>query len=142
MSIHTDPKIRISEHDEQANFFAEVRFKYMNRDDFIARLLFSVPNGMWLGGSNRAALMAKFKKEGLQVGVADILYLQPRGDYNCLAIEMKAIDKRNHADAVTESQEEFLQAVNGAGGLGEVCYGCDEALKIFDFYMSLPVREP
>jgi len=131
---------RVSEHDEQANFFAEARFKYQNQADFVSRLLFSVPNGMWIGGNNKFALMAKFKAEGLRVGVSDILYLQPRGDYNCLAIEMKAIDKRNHADAVSPEQNEFLQALNGAGGLGEVCYGCDEAVRIFDFYMSLPAK--
>jgi hypothetical protein len=128
---------RVSEHAEQAAFFAEVLFTYQHRADFISKLLFSVPNGMWLGGNNKFALMNKFKAEGLQPGVADILYLQPRGEYNCLVIEMKALDKRNVKDAVSADQAEFLAAVNGAGGLGEVCYGCDEAMKIFNLYMSL-----
>ena len=131
---------RISEHDEQANFFTEARFRFQHREDFISKLLFSIPNGMWLGGQNKFALMAKFKAEGLLPGVADALYLQPRGDYAYLAIEMKAIDKRNDSDAVTEDQTEFLAAVNGAGGLGEVCYGCDEAIRIFELYMGLPAR--
>ncbi len=128
---------RISEHTEQANFFSEVRFKFQHREDFIRKLLFSVPNGMWIGGQNKFALMNKFKAEGLQPGVSDVLYLQPRGEYNCLAIEMKAQDKRNQADAVSDEQSEFLKAVNGAGGLGEVCYGAEEAIKMFEAYMSM-----
>ena len=129
-------KIRVSEHQEQANFFSEVHTRYAIRSDFIKRLLFSVPNGMWIGGTNKFALMNKYKAEGLQVGVSDIIYLQPRGGYNCLTIEMKAIDRRNDKDAVTPEQSEFLEAVNGAGGIGEVCYGCDEAIKLFTRYMN------
>lgn len=127
---------RASEHEEQANFFAEVKMRFGFRDDFIEKLLFAVPNGMWIGGTNKFALMNKYKAEGLQVGVSDIIYLQPRGGYNCLTIEMKAIDRRNDKDAVTPEQSEFLEAVNGAGGIGEVCYGCDEAIKLFTRYMN------
>lgn len=133
---------KISEHDEQANFMTEVDLRYGLREDFVPTLLFSVPNGIMAGGQNKFALMAKFRAEGMKRGVADILYLQPRGDYNCLAIEMKAAHLRNTASAVSEEQAEFLAAVNGAGGLGEVCYGCDDAMRIFELYMSSPVREP
>ena len=130
-------KIRVSEHQEQANFFSEVHTRYAIRSDFIKRLLFSVPNGMWIGGKNPYALMNKFKAEGLQPGVADILYLQPRGEYSYLAIEMKAADKSNNKDAVSPDQGEYLTEVNANGGMGEVCYGCDEALSIFSTYMSM-----
>lgn len=123
---------RLSEHQEQANFFAEVQLRYQLRDDFIRTLLFSVPNGMLLGGRNKFALINKYKAEGLHPGVADILYLQPRGEYAYLAIEMKA----RHKYEVTDVQTEFLRAVNGAGGLGEVCFGCDDAIRIFELYMS------
>ncbi len=133
-------KPRVSEHHEQANFFDRVLFDYRHREDFIAKLLFSVPNGMWIGGNNPFALMAKLKAEGLQPGVSDILYLQPRGEYNCLAIEMKALDKRNSKDAVTPEQLEFIEAVNANGGIGEICYGCDEALNIFNTYMQMDAR--
>lgn len=130
-------QIKISEHQEQANFFTEARFRFQHREDFISKLLFSVPNGMWLGGENKFALMNKFKAEGLLPGVADILYLQPRGDYAYLAIEMKA----RHKSEVSDEQTEFLEAVNGAGGIGEICFGCDEAIRIFELYMSMPVKE-
>lgn len=133
---------RISEHAEQTNFFLETSLRFGFRNDFIDRLLFAVPNGMWLAGSGatRFALMNKYKAEGFKPGVADILYLQPRGEYNCLAIEMKAQDKRNDKHAVSEDQGEFLAAINGAGGLGEVCYGSEEALVIFTRYMSFEAR--
>ena len=130
---------RISEHEEQANFFAEARLRFGFREDFLEVLLFSVPNGMWVGGGNRFALMNKYKAEGFRSGVADILYLQPRGGYNCLAIEMKATDKRNDKSAVSPEQFAFLAAVNGAGGIGEVCYGSEEALQIFTKYMNFEV---
>lgn len=133
-------KMRISEHEEQANFFAEVRFKYMHRDDFADDLLFSVPNGLWVGGKNPYALINKFKREGMKPGVSDILYLQPRGEYAYLAIELKALDKRNDADAVSPEQSRFLEAVNASGGLGEVCYGAEEAMSIFALYMSMEAK--
>jgi hypothetical protein len=131
---------RVSEHEEQSNLFLEVRFKFMHREDYIDDLFFSVPNGMWAGGQNKWALINKFKKEGMKTGVADVLYLQPRGDYSCLAIEMKATDQRNNADAVSPEQSRFLASINAAGGWGEVCYGAEEAIRIFETYMSMEAR--
>lgn len=131
---------RISEHQEQASFFDEAHYRYQHREDFFQRLLFAVPNGMWLGGKNPYALMNKFKAEGLKPGTSDIIYLQARGEYSCLAIEMKAQDKRNSADAVTPEQSAFLADVNESGGWGEVCYGADEALSILEKYMSMEAK--
>lgn len=134
---------RISEHQEQANFIDEVAWRFGHREDFVRPLLFAVPNGAWFGGANPGALMNKFKSEGFRVGVADLIYLQPRGGYNCLVIEMKALDQRNRKNGgVSTEQAEFLAAVNGNGGTGEVCYGCDEAVSIFSWYMSLPLALP
>jgi hypothetical protein len=129
---------RIDEHAEQANFVAEVHIRYLSRDDFIPALFFSVPNGLIIGGDNKFALLAKFKKEGFHNGIADLLYLQPRGPYAYLAIEMKAkdqIDKKDGGQSV--EQMAFLAAVNEAGGCGDVCYGAEHAMKVFDVYMSL-----
>ena len=129
-----------SEHQEQANFFAEARLQFRMRDDFLEPLLFSVPNGMWAGGKNKFALMAKYKREGLHAGVSDILYLQPRGKWAYLAIEMKALDRRNDADAVSMEQDAFLQNVKAAGGSGHVCYGAEEAMKVLTHYMDLEAK--
>lgn len=132
---------KVSEHDEQSSFVSEVRLRYRQRDDFSPALLFATANGAWLGGDNRYALMSKYKAEGFQPGVSDILYLQPRGDYAYLAIEMKATHRRGEKDGgVSIEQAEFLAAVNANGGSGEVCYGADEAVRLFDYYMRMPVR--
>jgi hypothetical protein len=135
---------RIDEHDEQANFITVVYMQYGNRDDFAKKLLFAVPNGAWFGGAHKGiqvAMFNKFRSEGFQQGVADLIYLQPRGGYNCLAIEMKAVDRKGKKGAVSEDQEEFLQAILENGGLASVCYGCDEALAVFDNYMRMEPRK-
>lgn len=133
-------KNRISEHQEQANFFSEVTYRFRNRDDFADLLLFSVPNGMWAGGKNPYGLIAKFKAEGFKPGVSDILYLQPRGDYAYLAIEMKAEDQRNKKDGGLKlHQQEFLQAAKANGGMTAVCYNCDEAIEVFTRYMGFSI---
>ena len=131
---------RVSEHAEQANFIEAVGCIYGHRDDFIPTLLFAVPNGSWFGGSNPWAMFNKFKKEGFRQGVSDLIYLQPRGKFNCLAIEMKALDRKGKKDAVSDEQQEFIDAVKQAGGAAFDCYGCDEALIVFEGYMNFPVR--
>jgi len=130
---------RISEHDEQSNFIDYVQVQYQSREDYAEALLFAVPNGMVLGGENKFALLAKHRKEGFKNGVSDLLYLQPRGNYAYLAMETKAIDKRNDPKAVSLDQQKFLDAVNASGGTGHICYGCAELAAVFDWYMSLPV---
>lgn len=134
-----EPERRISEHDEQANFISEVRVRFGHRDDFASSLLFAVPNGAWFGGKNPWAMMRKFEAEGFLRGVADLIYLQPRGNFTCLAIEMKALDRQREKDGgVSPEQANFLSEVNAAGGVGEVCYGAEAAIAVFTKYMNLP----
>jgi len=130
----------MSEHDEQAVFVDYVLFKYQHCESFMRPLFFAVPNGAWLAGSSprgKYALMQKYKMEGLHRGIADLLYLQPRGEHSYLAIEMKDPGKRNHKDALSEDQRLFLQAAGHALARWAVCYGADEAMKVFDEYMQL-----
>jgi len=103
--------------------------------------LFAVPNDFILGGENKFAIpiLAKHRKEGFRNGVADLLYLKPRGNFAYLAMETKAIDKRDDPRAISPDQQIFLDAVNASGGTGHICYGCDELAAVFDWYMSLPV---
>jgi len=132
---------RVSEHQEQAKFIAEVYLRYRLRDDFIPVLLFSVPNGLMIGGENKFAILAKFRAEGYKNGISDLIYLQPRGPYTCLCIEMKAPDQQDKKDGgISPEQAEFLAAVNEAGGCGDVCYSADHALKVFAAYMAQEVR--
>ncbi len=130
----------MSEHDDQAVFVDYVLFKYQHCENFVRKLFFGVPNGMWAGGNTarkRATTITKMKQEGFTPGVADILYLQPRGPYSYLAIEMKDPIRRNYKDALSEDQKLFLQAAKSAFALVAVCFGADEAMKVFDEYMEL-----
>lgn len=131
---------RITEHDEQVVFVATVRMVFRNDDTFISKLFFSVPNGAWLGGKSHG-MYQRLKAEGVQNGVSDLLYLQPRGQYAYLAIEMKSPDKLSKVGAVSPDQQEFLDAVRRNGGHAVVCFSADGAIQIFNEYMKLPVRK-
>ena len=131
----------LTEHQEQSNFFQEVRTRFASRDDFLTELFFSVPNGSWFGG-NRFAMYHRMVSEGFRKGVADTLYLQARGEYAYLAIEMKRSDKRKSPNGGIEpEQETFLQKVHEGGGFGTVCYSSQQAVEVFCWYMELPVKK-
>lgn len=130
-----------TEHAEQAAFVAQVLYEFGSRSDFIRPLFFSVPNGMVIGGRNRFALMEKYRAEGFLKGISDILYLQPRGEYNCLAIEMKAPGRKAlSGHGLTEEQMLFQIALKEVGGRPWVCYGAEEAIGVFREYMDLEVK--
>lgn len=125
----------MSEHDEQAAFVAEVLYRYANNPNFVRGLFFSTFNGAWLGGSKRARgfQMFKAKAAGFLPGVADILYLQPRGHFYYLAIEMKTKTGR-----LSPEQDQFLTLVKEeGGGCAWVCRGASEAVARFADYMNL-----
>lgn len=126
----------MSEHDDQTAFVQYVRIAYSARADFLPLLFFAVPNGVKLGGRNTAAMMQKLKAEGFTTGVADVLYLQPRGGYPFLAIELKTEKRRNEKNGgLSPDQQQWLQQARAAGGMVYVCYGFDEARDAFDEYM-------
>lgn len=126
-----------SEHDEQASFVAEIRVRYASRSDFLPELFFSVPNGLQAGGRNRFALIAKFKAEGLNPGVFDIHYLQPRGNHPYLCMEFKRRDRRNEkGGGLSPEQYLYYQAAKLVGAAAFVCYTADEAVEKFNEYMG------
>lgn len=129
--------IKESEHNIQASFVDWVLWEYRNDSTFIRPLFFAVPNGAYLGGKSPVTF-AKLKKEGFLQGVADLLYLQPRGEWSYLALELKTPERKRSKDrGLSEAQTEFLSAVGLSGGLPLVCYGVDEAIEYFRDYMSL-----
>lgn len=129
-----------SEHNIQAAFIDWVLWTYKNDPTFLRPLFFAVPNGAFLGGKSPVTF-AKLKKEGLRNGVADLLYLQPRGVWSYHAIEFKTEKrKREKGGGLSDDQREFLDSVSEAGGLPSVCYGVDEAIDAFGLYMSRPAR--
>jgi hypothetical protein len=127
----------LSEHQEQVSFVTEVKLQYRNDPEFIEPLFFSTLNGAWLGG-NSHALWNKHRAEGAQKGVSDILYLQPRGGFHFLAIEMKRSDRRNDERAgLTPDEQEWLAAAMHSGAFTAVCYTAEEAFEVFKHYMNM-----
>lgn len=127
------------EHTEQSVFFRDACFEHRNNPEFMRSLLFAVPNGAYLG-KNGSAVMRKLKDEGLTPGVADVIYLQPRGGYPFLVLEFKRSDKRNRKDGgLSSDQIFFLGEVEKVGGMWAVCYKADQAVEIFQKYMDLPL---
>ena len=133
--------MKTTEHREQAALVSTVLLTYQNRSDFIRPLFFSTLSGAWIGGSGksgRSALIGKYKSEGWVNGVADLLYLQPRGGYAYLAIEMKTPERiREKHGGASQDQIEWLKAARSAGAMAEICHGAEAAWEIFSNYMSM-----
>jgi hypothetical protein len=135
--------IHPSEHEEQVAFVTMVKLEFRNNGDFIPELFFAVPNGMFAGGRTpgaRAYNITKMKAEGFNTGVADILYLQPRGGYHYLCIEMKREHYRNRPSEISDDQRQFAAAVSIMNGFHSFCFGADHAFLIFSEYMKMPLK--
>jgi hypothetical protein len=135
-------QIHPTEHEEQEAFVTMVKLTYRNDGDFNPALFFSVPNGMFAGGRTpgaRAYVIAKMKNEGFNPGVADIIYLQPRGGFHYLCIEMKREHYRNRPSEIRPEQLEFAHAVEITGGCHFFCYGADDAMGKFNLYIQYPL---
>lgn len=103
----------------------------------LRKCLFAIPNGAHLAGTvgQRAAKMAKMKKEGFQPGVSDLFLMTARGQYHGLWIEMK---RRNASPCDTsEDQHAFLARAHREGYLGVVCKGAEAAQQAIREYLSL-----
>jgi len=129
-----------TEHAIQAAFVREVKYQYRNDDQFIPALFYAVVNGFWAAGSGRrkGGLMGKYFDEGLNTGVADLHYDQPRGQFAKLVIEFKRETRRNTKNGgLTDEQAEFVTKIRPYA-YSAVCYTTDEALAVFAWYMALP----
>lgn len=102
-------------------------------------LLASIPNGQWIAGNakQRAQVMSKYKAEGLEPGMPDLILCVKRGDYGGLFIEMK--DKGKTKCSVSANQGEKLEYLRCVGYKAEWAAGWDQAKGIIEEYLSLPV---
>lgn len=133
------------EHKEQKDLFEWLQRVAIVDEPLIDLLVFAVPNGAKLGGDARlrSIQMRTLKEEGFVPGVADVLCLIPRQGYHFLAVEMKKRNRQNEKErgvitgGVSEGQREFLAAVKQAGGFDAVCYGADEAIELFKWYLDI-----
>lgn len=100
-----------------------------------ALLLFAVPNG----GFRIAREAARMYAEGVVAGVSDLIYLEPRGSFGALCIEMKTTAK---ASRQSSRQIEWQQAAERAGNRYVVCRTFDEFRQAVEEYLALPSKAP
>lgn len=134
-----------SESQEQSALVSNVLAIFGNRPDFVRPLFFSTLNGAWVAGegARKLALLAKYRREGWVNGVADILYLQPRGRYYFLAIELKTEKRRREKDGgLSDHQKDWLAAAVQCGAMVAVAFGFDDAFGAFEDYMGLDPAHP
>lgn len=137
----------LTEHQEQANLFGWLLSVAIVDEPLIHPLVFAVSNGAMLKGDLRMRMIQinRLKAEGFTPGVSDVLCLIPRHGYSYLAVEMKKCGLENKKErgivtgGVSDGQREFLSAVKLAGGYDAVCYGANQAIDIFRWYLDIKV---
>ena len=114
----------------------------------ISELILMIPNGAYLGPSERirAMIMAKLKRAGFRNGICDYLLPIPVSNstaltngsrvdfsYPGLWIELK----RPKGGRVSDDQQEFIDQQKLFGWKAEVCEGADAAKKAVKEYLSI-----
>ena len=98
-------------------------------------LLFAVPNGGFRIASEAARLYA----EGVVPGVSDLIYLEPRGGYGALCIEMKTTLTGSRQ---SDRQKEWQKAVEAVGIRYVICRTLEEFIKEVEDYLALEPMVP
>ena len=122
-----------SEHQEQVSLVGKIRATLPDV------LFYAVPNG----GKRHIKTAFDLGKEGVNSGVPDLCFCEPRGKYHGLYIEMKRrpktlkSGKKSYAGiSVSDNQKNFIQRLKDRGYKAEVCYGEDEAWKLLNDYLK------
>jgi hypothetical protein len=89
-------------------------------------LFWHTPNG----GARRPTEAAIFKGLGVLSGVADLILLH---DAKFFALEIKAHSRSR----VSPAQKKFVADVRNAGGVAEIAYGLDHALRVLENWRLL-----
>lgn len=134
--IAKKPKRNNAEHIHQRSFFAHINMLLSAKKLTLKerRLTFAVPNG----GKRDAMTGFVMKQEGVEPGVPDILCLLARKGYHGLCIELKRpIVKGLIKPSLSIEQKEKIAMLNEEGYLAVVCYGYQEALRIYLDYLGV-----
>lgn len=119
-----------SEHFEQSALFAWAGLAVRQRPELA--LLFAVPNA-----AKRSLRMGAYMKaEGLRAGVPDIFLPVRRGDYGCLAIELKSMK-----GSATPEQKGWIERLNAHGNYATVCKGWLAAKTVIENYLDGRLHE-
>lgn len=111
------------EQTEQIKFFEYLGWKHKNYVD----VCFSIPNE----GKRTYVQLAQLVKAGLTSGVPDVFCAIPNKKHPGMFIEFKHGDNK-----LSPSQARIIPRLKEMGYQCEVCYSADEAIIIFDEYMS------
>ena len=85
------------------------------------------------GGKRNLIEAAKFKRMGVSPGFPDIEIPLPSGGHHGLYIELK----RQKGGKLSDAQIEWLNYLRKQGYYADVAKGCDEAIEIVKYYLSL-----
>lgn len=102
----------------------------------LADVTYSIPNGAWLAGAprQRAAQMARLKRQGLKKGVFDIFCMLPtKTNGKPMYLELK----RDATQKLTADQEEFKDIAMKLGYVTEVAHSLEEAVKCFQVHYGV-----
>lgn len=130
-----------SEHQEQAFLMQWCdlhRNKYIGIDK-----IFAIPNGAKVAfkkvgrGKSFSPEGQKLNREGRKKGVPDLCLPVARGGYFGLYLEMKS-----ETGEVSDDQKLYLDWLNAYGYLGVAAWGADDAVKILEWYYTLPRTFP
>jgi hypothetical protein len=114
--------------DEHAEQAALMRWAALQSRRYPAlEMLFAIPNG----GRRDAVTGARLKAEGVKAGVPDIFLPWPAGGWHGLFIELKAQGGRP-----TQAQRWWIERLQEAGYMAEVCYGWEEAAEVLAAYLD------
>ena len=93
----------------------------------ILNLMYAIPNGE----KRDIVTGAKLKRQGVKAGMPDVHLPVARHGYSSLYIEMK-----KRGGTLTEDQKKKIPQLQFAGNKCEVCYGCEEAIKVLEEYLK------
>ncbi|MGL5753425.1 MAG: VRR-NUC domain-containing protein [Paraclostridium sp.] len=91
------------------------------------KLIYHIPNG----GKRSSTEAARFKRAGVKAGVPDLHLPIARHRYHGLYIEMKYGNNKT-----TQTQKEWLLALQEQGYLCKVCNGAEEAIAVLQKYLN------
>lgn len=97
-----------------------------------SKLLFAIPNG----GSRHPAEAVRLRAEGVRPGVLDLFYMEARGKYHGLFIEMKRDSRK--LSVISGGQKGFIERAKAGGYAVVVAWGSQQAREGLEWYWALP----
>lgn len=120
---------KISEAQHQSNVIKWSQQPHIRAQYPELKLLFHIPNG----GTRDTIEGKHLKQAGVKPGVPDLFLAAPSGKYHGLFIEMKT-----DSGLASETQRWWIEQLNSVGYFAEICHGWESAVRVLEWYLSLP----